>query len=243
MINKLAVGIVLLSCIWLHACAEVAVPGTIAGANEVYRYTTTNVAQKTLMGNLSQVNAAARNALQKMQIRLDSTDPGNSETQLIASTMALDITINLIPITAATTKVSVNAVKERVVRDKATADAILSQIQTELDRSRSPDKAFPKVFVKNECHRPIDVIVYYLAGKDDSEIWLTRGWFSIDPGQKKHVADTCNRYIYFYGETRSDDKITWAGDLSQWFEGKSYGFFKVDMGTALKDYTHSFSCN
>jgi Protein of unknown function (DUF3568) len=242
MINKLVAGIVLVSCIWLQACTEVVVPGTITGAGEVYRYAT-NVAQKTYMGDVRQVNAAARNALKKMQIRLDSMDPGDSATQLTASTMALDITINLIPITAATTKVTVDAVKEHVIRDKATADAILSQIQTELDRSRFPDKAFPKVFVKNECHRPIDVIVYYLSGKDESEIWQTRGWFSLEPGQKKHVADTRNRYIYFYGETRSDDKITWTGDLLQWFEGRSYGFFKVDMGTALKDYTHPFSCN
>ena len=50
-----------------------------------------------------------------------------------------------------------------VIKDKATADEILAQIKNELDRSQSPDNDFPGFFIKNECHRPIDVIVYYLA--------------------------------------------------------------------------------
>ncbi|UCF92126.1 MAG: DUF3568 family protein [Desulfobacterales bacterium] len=109
MIKKIVVGNALISCIWLQACTELLVPGTVAGAGEMYRYTTTNIAKKKLMGNISQVNAAARNAPKKMAIRLHSVDPADSETQMIASTVALDITINLITITAATTKVTVKA--------------------------------------------------------------------------------------------------------------------------------------
>ncbi len=40
----------------------------------------------------------------------------------------------------------------------------------------------------------IDVVVYYLTGKSEPQSWQTRGWFSLDPGQKKHVADSHNRY-------------------------------------------------
>ena len=152
-------------------------------------------------------------------------------------------TITMIPITANTTKVTVNAVKDYVIKDKATAAEILSQIQVELDRSPSPDGAFPKVFVKNECNRSIDVIVYYLAGQNEPEIWRTLGWFSLARGQKKYVANTHNRYIYFYGEARLEDNLTWTGDILQWFEGRRYRFFKVDMGTNLADFTQSFSCD
>jgi hypothetical protein len=36
-------------------CAQVLVPGTLAGAGELYRYSTGNVAQQTLLGSLDQV--------------------------------------------------------------------------------------------------------------------------------------------------------------------------------------------
>jgi uncharacterized membrane protein len=84
--------------------------------------------------------------------------------------------------------------------------------------------------------------VYYLDGKNGPTTWQTRGWFRVDPGKKKHVVDTHNRYIYFYGESPSNKKKIWTGDLPQWFEGKRYRFFKVDMGTNLKDFTYSFNC-
>ena len=64
-----------------------------------------------------------------------------------------------------------------------------------------------------------------------------------DPGKKKHVVDTHNRYIYFYAESPAGKKRIWTGDLPQWFEGKRYLFFKVDMGTSLEDFTYTFICN
>jgi len=243
-IRQLTAGISLISCIWLFAgCAEVVVPGTIAGGGEYYRYTTANVPKKTFIGNVRQVTAATQSALKKMDIQYHSLNHVDSETEMTASTDELDITITMKPITSTTTKVSVNAVKDHVIKDKATAAEILFQINTELERSTSPDKDYPKVFVKNNCHQPIDIIVYYLAGRNQPETWQTRGWFNVGPGQKKHVADTHNRYIYFYGETRSVDKLTWSGNILQWFEGKRYPFFKIDMGTALMDFTQSFSCD
>ena len=41
----------LLGCIGLlGGCAEVVVPGAMAGGGEYYRYTTSNIAKETLMG-------------------------------------------------------------------------------------------------------------------------------------------------------------------------------------------------
>ena len=46
----------------LVGCAEVALPGSMAGGGEYYRYTTANVAKETLMGDVRQVTVAAKEA-------------------------------------------------------------------------------------------------------------------------------------------------------------------------------------
>ena len=244
MIKRALTGIGLLVWIWLFAgCAEVVVPGTLAGGGEVYRYTTGNIAKRTFVSNVDQITKATRRALRKMNIQYLSTSPGFSETELKAETEELDITISMTPITAATTRVDVDAVKDRVFKDKATAAEILFQIELELKQGSASGNDFPRVFVKNDCQGAIDIVVYYLDGVNGPAAWQSRGWFSVEPGQKKYVADTKNRYIYFYGETRSTSKRIWTGNYPQWFEGKYYDFFKVDMGTRLVDYTQAFSCD
>jgi len=242
--KRVLTGIGLIGCIWIIAgCVEVMIPGTIAGGGEYYRYTTDSVAKRTFVNNVRQVTAAVRKVLKTMDIQYHSTSHEDSETEMKAATDELDISILLTPLTATTTRVYVDAVKDGVFKDKATAAEIIEQIKLELQLSSAPDNAFPKVFVKNDCRRTIDIIVYFLDGKNGPAAWQTRGWFSVEPGQKKYVADTHNRYIYFYGETGSDNKISWTGNLPQWFEGKLYNFFKVDMGTGLVNYTHAFSCD
>ena len=232
------------SLIWLMVgCAEVVVPGAFVGAGEAYHYSTDNVAKKTLMGDVGQVKTATRKALTRMDVHFHSMKTEGYETEIEASTTELDIIISIEPVTSATTRVEVNAVEDEVFKDRATAALILSQIEAELNRKPRPKNNFPRVFIKNDCHRAIDVIVYYLDGKNSPATWQTRGWFSVDPGKKKHVVDTHNRYIYFHAESPSGKKKIWTGDLPQWFEGKRYRFFKVDMGTDLEDFTYAFSCN
>lgn len=226
----------------LAGCAEVVVPGAFTGGSEVYHYSTSNVVKKTVMGDVGQVKAATRSALKRMDVRFESMQTEKTETEIKASTTELDITITIAPVTTATTKVKVNAVEDHVFKDRATAAQILAQIEAELIRKPASPNKFPKVFVKNGCYRAIEFIVYYLDGKNGPAAWQTRGWFSVDAGKTKHVVDTHNRYIYFYGETPSDKKKIWTGDLPQWFEGQRYRFFKVDMGTSLEDFTYTFDC-
>jgi hypothetical protein len=178
-----------------------------------------------------------------MDIQLKGVNTEDAETEMKAATAELDIRITMIPITATTTRVTVNAVKDHVIKDKATADELLSQIKDELAHRQEKDNGLPRIFVQNDCRRPIDVVVYFLPAKDQPQTWQTRGWFYLDTGQKKHVADSRNRYVYFYGETRQAQKLFWAGDFYQWFEGQRYGFFKVDTGTKLVDFTQRFSCD
>ena len=236
-----AIGWIGFLCV-VAGCAEVVIPGAFTGAGEVYDYTTSNVVKKTFMGDIAQVKAATRSALSKMDVRFHSVKTEDSETQIEASTPQLDIRITIEPVTSATTRVTVNAVEDHIFKDRATAAQILSQIDVELNRKPLPANNFPKVFVKNDCHRSIDVLIYYLDGQNGPATWQTRGWFSVDPGKRKHVVDTHNRYIYFYGESTAGKKKIWTGDLPQWFEGKRYKFFKVDMGTSLEDFTYAFSC-
>jgi hypothetical protein len=228
----------------LVGCTKVVVPGTMAGGGEYYRYTTGNVAKETLMGDVRHVTAAARSALKKMNIRLYSVDSYTDETVMSASTAELDIIINIKPVTASTSQVNIDAKKDPILKkDKATADEILSQIRLALARKDSQEGVFSKVFVKNNCRLPIYVAVRYLAGKNEPEHWQTRGWFALDSGQKKHIVDTHNRYIYFYAETRLKDKLYWGGEDFHWFEGKRFGFFKADIGNPSEDVTQSFKCD
>jgi len=216
----------------------------MAGGGEYYRYTTDNVAKETLMGDVRQVTAAARNALRKMDIRLHSVDPYTDETVMNASTAELDITIKIVQVTTSTSRVSVDAREDHIIKkDKPTADQILSQIRSALAHKDSQDELYSKVFVKNSCRRPIYVAVRYLAGKNEPEHWQTRGWFKLASGQKKHIVDTHNRYLYFYAETRLQDKLYWGGEDFHWFEGERFGFFKADIGDTSQDVTQSFKCD
>ena len=227
-IKQVAVGIGLIGFMGLLVgCAEVVVPGTMAGGGEYYRYTTDNVAKGTLMGDVRQVTAATQSALKRMDMRLHSVDPYTDETVMSASTAGLDITIKIKPVTANTTRVIVDAKEDHLIKkDKATADEILSQIRIALPRKNSQDELYSKVFVKNE-----------------PEHWQTRGWFKLSAGQKKHIVDTHNRYVYFYAETRLKDKLYWGGEEFHWFEGERFGFFKADIGDTSQDVTQSFKCD
>lgn len=100
-----------------------------------------------------------------------------------------------------------------------------------------------KVFVKNNCSHPIYVAVRYLTAKSEPEHWQIRGWFKLASGQEKHIVDTSNRYIYFYAETRLQDKFYWGGKDFHWFEGERFGFFKADIGNYSRDVTQSFACD
>jgi hypothetical protein len=141
-IQQTMAGLALFSFLGLLVgCAEVIVPGAFTGASEAYHYTTSNVVKKTLMGDAGQVKAATRAALKKMDVHFDSTKTGGNETEIQASTTELDITITIKPVTAATTKVKVDAVEDRVFKDKATAAQILSQIEAELNRKPAAGSA------------------------------------------------------------------------------------------------------
>lgn len=243
--KKVLAAMGLLGCIGLLVgCAEVVVPGAMTGGGEVYRYTTSNIAKETLMGDERVVTTAARSALTQMDIRVHSVTPYTDETIILASTHELEIEVKIFPVTAKTTQVIVDAKEDHIIKkDKATADAILDQIRLVLARKDSNKDFSSKVFVKNNCKHRIYVAVRFLTAKNEPEHWTTRGWFSLGADQKKHIADTHNRFIYFYAETRLKDQMYWGGNDFHWFEGQRFGFFKADFGHESGDITQSFGCD
>ena len=227
---------------FIIGCAQVLIPGTLAGAGEYMRYTSTNVPKRTLMGSRRQVSAATHAALYKMNIRTFGRRPGGVLSPITATTAELLITISLEPVTPGTTRVTVDAARGQIVKDKATAVKILDQIQLELAADGPRDVDLSRIFVKNNCHGIIDVAVHYLDGVTAEDRWRSAGWFKLMPGEKKSTVATGGRYVYFYAVSPEDASGEWGGDFYQDLDGGRYGFFKVDLGTGTVDFTQSFNC-
>jgi hypothetical protein len=227
----------------LSGCAQIMIPGTIAGAGELYRYNTTNLAKQTFLGNMTEVTDAAKSTFEKMNIKLSGIDGETDKTVLYGTTSGLDITVKLEIVTATTIRATVNATKNHVIKDKSTAEEILTQMSRLLHLQPKPLRKFSSVFAKNSCAHPIKLAIYYLRYLNEEETWGAQGWFLVEPRQKKHIADTKNRYIYLYAESREGEKLIWDGDSYHQFNGRQYGFFKVDMGQGFADFTQSFMCD
>ncbi|HIJ54888.1 MAG TPA: DUF3568 family protein [Deltaproteobacteria bacterium] len=243
-LKKGIIGIGIIGIIWLQAgCAQMVVPGTVAGAGELYRYSIGNMAKRTFVGDMKQTVDAAKSALEKMGIELVETSSKDAETILYAETPEMEITLQLQPVTSTTTHVSIDTKKGQWAKDKATANEILSQIGQILENETASRKRFSRVYVKNECGRPIQVAIYYLVGPEGSQVWGARGWFFITPGTRKQIAETDNRYVYLYAESSSGKKFRWTGGEFQIFKGKPHGFFKIDMGQKLIDFTQTLTCD
>ncbi len=244
LIESFMVLIGIFSMIVLHTgCAQILVPGTLAGAGELYRYSARNIAQQTLVGSLDQVVSAAESALKKMEIDLIGIEQSEKEVLLHAQTTELEIEIELQKVTPTATRAKVNAVKNHVIKDKATASEILYQIKGFLGAEKASLPADTRVFIKNKCGWPIRVAAYFRPDIAGERTWRTRGWSFLDPEQRKHAADTKNRFIYFYAESTAGDGYYWSGSNSQPFEGAHYGFFEVDLGDQRIDFTQTFNCN
>ena len=113
----------------LSGCASV----LVAGASGGVAYTITNVAYKTIVAPIDQVEFANRLALIKMGIKQVEREETGNVVKIFAETSELKIHIDLEEITPRTTKISVDAAKNVVVKDKATAAAIIEQTEEMLE--------------------------------------------------------------------------------------------------------------
>ena len=110
--------------LFLSGCTAVALTGAGVGVS----YTLSNVAYRSFSSPVDQVHNATITALKKMGIMI--TDDGESDggRTITAETSDLDIIIILEKVTSKTTQVKVDARKNVILKDKATAAEIINQV-------------------------------------------------------------------------------------------------------------------
>lgn len=124
-----------------------------------------------------------------------------------------------------------------------------------------PGYHYSTIQIKNTCRYPIWVATTYrgMTCQDypgnhsclaqfipDHELWASRGWWSLAPGQTKYIADTQNRNVYFYAETKAGSarNLVWKGsDHTASVRGESVSFFRSDIGGRHTNFTQTFSCS
>lgn len=124
----------LLLCIVLlsSSCTSVLLTGASGGV----AYTVTNVAYKTMTFPSGQVENAVRAALKKMGIKETGSKKIERGIEISATTPKLKIDIELERITNKTTKISVDAKKNVLLKDSATAAEIIEQTERILEERR-----------------------------------------------------------------------------------------------------------
>jgi len=129
----LALAGVLAGCGALPVTLPLALPVLVSGAGGSVAYTVTNIAYKTFSYPIEEVKEATHMALEKMLIGEAGEEELEDGVKISATTKKLHIYIDLEKITPNTTKVSVNAKRGAVLKDKSTATEIISQIENFLE--------------------------------------------------------------------------------------------------------------
>ncbi len=115
------------------AATGLAVPAALSGSVAGVNYSITNVAYKDISHPIAGVEVALHKALKKMDIKETDRKAEEGEVDITAITRDLDIDIDLKKVTPAVTSIHVNAKKDVVVKDKATATEIIVQTEKNLD--------------------------------------------------------------------------------------------------------------
>lgn len=123
----------------LPGCAVLALSALGAGAGVGIPYVVADCADRTLNYPYDQIYKATPEVLQKMDIALLEKVPTKRGEKIRALAHELDITINMEILTASATRVTVNATKNSLVKDKATAEEILNQLERILARKKEPE--------------------------------------------------------------------------------------------------------
>ena len=111
-----------------YGCVTIFAAGAIAGVGHYMKYTMDNIAHRTFVADIQQVTLTTLDVLKRLRIKVDTVTKDDSGASIHASANNLAIKIYLLPVSDITTKVTVDAVKHTVLKDRATADEIISQI-------------------------------------------------------------------------------------------------------------------
>ena len=108
----------------ISGCAAVALTAAGVGVS----YTISNVAYRSFSSPFDQVHIATIAALKKMDIKISEDSKTESGRAITATTRELHIVINVEKVTSKTTQIKVDARKNVVLKDKATAAEIIHQV-------------------------------------------------------------------------------------------------------------------
>ena len=130
--------LLLLGLLMTQGCAVLAV-GAVAGAAAGVTYTVMGTAEKTFDNDYDSVVTALNKALVSLDIKTGNTrkieDTGKvTQTEIEAYTKDLTIQITVERVSARATRVVVDASENYVMKDKATATAILTKTTESLPR-------------------------------------------------------------------------------------------------------------
>ena len=103
-------------------------PVAVAGASQGINYTFTQTAYRSFTNSRAQVHGACVQTLAKMQIAKINDDKTDESIRIEGKTKELKIYIWIKSVTPRVTKVSVNAKKNFLVKDKTVAVEILMQM-------------------------------------------------------------------------------------------------------------------
>lgn len=122
----------LLFFLFIAGCAALAISALGTGAGIGIPYVFSDCADRTLNYPFDQVNRATPHILMKMDISMVEQSSLKNGKRILAAANDLDITIEMEKVTAKATRVTVNAKKSAVQKDKATAEEILNQLERSL---------------------------------------------------------------------------------------------------------------
>lgn len=123
--------------VFAGGCASAALAGAGMGLN----YTLANVAQKTFTHPVDRVCLATEAALERMGIELLDEEGAGTKRTFTAATEKLDIFIDFESITERATRIKVSANNGPILKDRATADEIIEQIEDILDESKESSRS------------------------------------------------------------------------------------------------------
>ena len=125
MYKKLQLVLILTVLLLSAGCASILLTGVGSGIE----YTLTNIAYKTVGYPISEVQSAMHKALERMGVKELSLKRTGSKVEIASETVDLKIYIDLQWISNSTTKISVDARKNLILKDKATAAAIIEHTE------------------------------------------------------------------------------------------------------------------
>lgn len=123
------------SCFLLGACEPIAVAVLGAGASTALRYNLDGVASRTFTAPVAAVRTASLAALERMGIKLDSTDTYENGELIYGRAENRDIEIEVEPITKQATRVRITARGGSLLYDNATAVELVQQTEKVLEAS------------------------------------------------------------------------------------------------------------